>query len=93
MTDATDRLPDLLVRTTSRGERFGWRLVTTEGDRFLGSDEQAARDGSPADHATRAEARQAAGQVLLALVRAQAAPLVGEVVDAPTCMGPSRLAA
>lgn len=81
MTDTTTRLPDLIVRTTSCGDRFGWRLVTLEDQRFLTSMEQSEKDGSPADYATRDEARRAAGQVLIGLVLMQNAESSdGEVV-------------
>jgi hypothetical protein len=93
MTDTATRLPDLLVRTTARGDRFGWRLVTLEGDSFLNSVQQAESDGSPSDYATRTEARQAAGAVLLALVQAQPERTTGEIVEMRTPAGPARLAA
>jgi hypothetical protein len=95
MTDTiTTRLPDLIVRTTSRGERFAWRLVTLDDERFLTSVEQSDVDGSPADFETRAEARQAGGRMLLSLVEAQNA-VEGEIVPMPVraMTGPGRLAA
>lgn len=81
MTDDTTRLPDLVVRTTACGDRFGWRLVTLDGGRFLTSMEQSGKDGSQPDYATREEARTAAGKVLIDLVRNQAAAdTEGEIV-------------
>lgn len=96
MTDTTTRLPDLLVRTTARGERFAWRLVTMEDQRFLTSVEQSEKDGSPADFATRMEARQAGGRVLISLVEQQPDTIQeGEIVPMPSTSigGPARLAA
>lgn len=96
MSDTTTRLPDLLVRTTSRGDRFAWRLVTLDDARFLTSVEQSDIDGSPADYGTRAEARQAGGAMLVSLVQAQPdAAGEGDLVDMParTMAGPARLAA
>jgi len=94
MTDTTTRLPDLLVRTTSRGDRFAWRLVTLDDERFLTSVEQSEVDGSDADFETRAEARQAGGRMLLSLVETQNAAQ-GEIVPMPgrPMAGPGRLAA
>ncbi len=96
MTDTTNRLPDLVVRTTSCGDRFGWRLVTLDDERFLTSMEQAEKDGSQPDYATRVEARIAAGQVLLAMVRDQSgASVEGEIVSVSLqeAQGEGRLAA
>jgi len=94
MTDTTTRLPDLLVRTTSRGDRFAWRLVTLDDERFLTSVEQSEVDGSDADFETRAEARQAGGRMLLSLVETRNAAQ-GEIVPMPgrPMAGPERLAA
>jgi len=94
MTDTTTRLPDLLVRTTSRGDRFAWRLVTLDDERFLTSVEQSEVDGSNADFETRAEARQAGGRMLLSIVETRNA-VEGEIVPMPgrSMAGPGRLAA
>ena len=89
----TARLPDLIVRTTSLGDRFGWRLVTIEGNRYLSSSEQAEKDGSPADYATRSEARQAAGKILIDLVNAQPTQTKGEIVTLPFGSPSTRLVA
>ena len=92
MTDTTTRLPDLIIRTTASGDRFGWRFVTMDDERFLTSMEQSEKDGSPADYETRAEARQAAGRHLLALVENQP-DVAGEVVSMPSTARSARFAA
>lgn len=93
MTDTHAPLPDLIVRTTARGDRFGWRIVTLEGDRFLSSDTQAETSGGPVDFESRSDARRDASRVLLGLIESQTQAPAGEVVTMYAPMGPARLAA
>ncbi len=93
MTDAKTPLPDLIVRTTARGDRFGWRIVTLEGDRFLSSETQAETSGGPVDFESRIEARRDASRILLGLIESRAQAPAGEIVEMYAPMGPARLAA